>query len=284
MILNSMMFKRATIVGVGFMGGSLGLALKKYRLAKEIVGFSQSRESLDKAIAVKAIDTAETDLEKAIKNSDLVVLAAPVDSIIKLFPTINPYLKRGCIITDLGSAKTEIVEASKSVLSSSSFFVGAHPLAGSEKRGVEFSREDLFENATCIMTPIKETNSMAKEKIKQLWTKVGAKVVVLSPQEHDEILAYISHLPHLLAFGLMEAMPEKYLEYATASLKDITRIAGSSPQMWCDIFMSNSKNILSGLDSLVEIFSDMRRAIIQDDKKSLLEHIAKANELHKKIN
>ncbi|MCA9408633.1 MAG: prephenate dehydrogenase/arogenate dehydrogenase family protein [Candidatus Omnitrophica bacterium] len=284
MILNPNMFKKVTIVGVGLMGGSLGLALKKYRLAKEIVGLSQSQESLHKAVEIKAIDVAETDVEKAVKNADLVVLAAPVESIIKLFSTINPHLKRGCIITDLGSAKTEIVEASKNVLSAPGFFVGSHPLVGSEKRGVEFSREDLFENAMCMMTPIKESNSIAKEKIKQLWTKVGAKIFILSPQEHDQILAYISHLPHLMAFGLLEIIPEKFLEYATAGLRDTTRIAGSSPQMWSDICMTNSKNILTALDQFVEILSDMRRSIMQQDKKSLLDHISKANELHKKIN
>jgi prephenate dehydrogenase len=207
-----------------------------------------------------------------------VVLAAPVESIIKLFTTINPYLKRGCIVTDLGSAKAKIVEKGEKILSAPSFFVGSHPLTGSEKKGVENARVDLFEGTTCIMTPTDKTNQIAKQKVKHFWTKLGMEVKFLTPDEHDETLAYVSHLPHLLAYGLMESVPAKYFEYASQGLKDTTRVAASSPQMWNDICMANSKNILNALDHCVELLAHFRKAIVSGDQKSLLSHFNKAQE------
>lgn len=283
MLLRSYIFKRITIVGVGLMGGSLGMAIKKYRLAREVIGLSHRQSALAQALKSKAIDVAFLDVKKAISNADLVVLAAPVDSIIKLFTTINPYLKRGCMVTDLGSAKAKIVEKGERILSVPSFFVGSHPLTGSEKKGVEHASIDLFEGATCIMTPTSKTNQVAKQKVKHFWTKLGMEVKFLSPEEHDEILAYVSHLPHLLAYGLMESVPSKYFEYASQGLKDTTRIAASSPPMWNDICMSNSKNVLNALDQCVEHLAHFRKAIVSGDQKSLLDHFAQAQEKQKKL-
>lgn len=278
MLLRSYMFKRVTIVGVGMMGGSLGMAIKKHCLAREVIGLSHRQSALAQAIKNKAIDVSCVDVKRAISNADLVVLAAPVDSIIKLFSTINPYLKRGCIITDIGSAKAKIVEKSEKILSNPAFFVGSHPLVGSEKKGVTHAAVDLFEGATCIMTPTKATNQVARQKVKHFWTKLGMEVKLLPPEEHDEILAYVSHLPHLLAFGLMESVPPKYFEYASKGLKDTSRIAASSPQMWNDICMANTKNVLNALDHCVEYLAHFRNAIVRGDQKSLINHFTKAQE------
>jgi prephenate dehydrogenase len=278
MLLRTYIFKRITIVGVGLMGGSLGMAIKKHSLAREVIGLSHRQNALTEALKNQAIDVALMDVKKAISNADLVVLAAPVESIIKLFTTINPYLKRGCIVTDLGSAKAKIVEKGEKILSAPSFFVGSHPLTGSEKKGVENARVDLFEGTTCIMTPTDKTNQIAKQKVKHFWTKLGMEVKFLTPDEHDETLAYVSHLPHLLAYGLMESVPTKYFEYASQGLKDTTRVAASSPQMWNDICMANSKNILNALDHCVELLAHFRKAIVSGDQKSLLSHFNKAQE------
>jgi len=272
-----------TIVGVGLIGGSLGMAIKKNKLAREVVGLSYNQASLDEAIKNKAIDSAFTDVSKAIRNADLVILATPVDSIIKLLPAINPHLKRGCIVTDVGSAKLEIIEAVEKKLNAPNFFVGSHPLAGSEKGGSENARADLFEDSLCVMTPKKQTHRTARERVKYLWTNIGAKVKTLSPEEHDEILAYVSHLPHLAAYGLMETVPKKFLEYAARGLKDTTRIAGSSPQMWNDICMANSKNILKALDEMVKNLAILRKAIVQHDQKSLIQSFIKAKEKRDEI-
>ena len=276
-------FKRVTIVGVGLMGGSFGLALKKYQLASEVIGFSHRQSSLVNALKVKAIDEGHTDVAKAIRNSDLIVLATPVSTIVQLFATISPHLKRGCIVTDLGSTKVEIVEAAEKKLPNHVYFIGSHPMTGSEQTGVEFARAELFENAHCILTPTSKTSPVAKEKIKHLWTKMGAKIALLSPVEHDEILSYISHLPHLLAYGLMETIPQKFLEYATPGLKDTTRIASSSPQVWNDICIANSKNVIKALDECVKALSHLRKAIVAEDQKTLMQHFTKAKEKRDEI-
>jgi len=254
------------------------MAIKKNDLAREVVGLSYQKVSLETAIKNKAIDVGFTDVQKAVRNADLVILATPVDSIIKLLSAINPYLKRGCVVTDVGSAKMEIIEAAGKKLSSPNLFVGSHPLAGSEKVGSDNARADLFENSLCIMTPKKETHRTAKEKVKHLWTSMGANVKCLKPEEHDEILSYISHLPHLAAYGLMETVPKKFFEYAAQGLKDTTRIAGSSPQMWNDICMSNSKYVLKALDEMVKNFSHLRQAIINHDQKALMQYFTQAKE------
>ena len=272
------MFKRVTIVGVGLMGGSLGLAIKKHGLAQEVVGVSQQQSTLVQAIKHHAIDEAQTDLEKAIRHSELVILATPVETIVKLLPIINPYIRRGCIVTDLGSTKLEIVEAAEKSLSQAPFFIGSHPLIGSEKQGVDNARAELFENAQCLLTPTEKTHPMVKEKMKFFWTKLGAQVTFLSPQEHDAILAYTSHLPHLLAYSLMEIVPAQHLPLAAQGFKDTTRIAASSPKIWNDICFANSKNILKALDEMVKNLAVLRKAIVNRDEQGLVQHFTKAKE------
>jgi len=270
------MFRKVTIVGVGLMGGSIGLAIKKYGLAKEVVGLSHRQSSLMQAIKMKAIDSGLVDVPKAIRNADFVILAAPVESIIQLFATINPYLKRGCIVTDVGSSKGEIVDAAEKILTVPNFFVGSHPLIGSEKKGVNHSNAELFEKSQCLMTPTDKTNTVAKEKVKQFWTKIGAQVGFIPAEEHDQILASVSHLPHLIAYGLIETIPQEYLKYAPQSLIETTRIASSSPQLWNDICLSNSKNVVKSLDDLVKGLAQLRKAIVSQDQKKLMEYFSSA--------
>jgi len=271
MVFRTQMFRRATIVGVGLIGGSIGMAMKKHNLATEVVGVSRKNSSLVNALKNKAIDKAYNDIKKAVTNSDFVILAAPVGSIITLLPMIGKHVKRNCIITDVGSIKAGIVAEAEQHLPSAQLFVGSHPLAGSEKMGAGFADPTIFENSMCVMTPTKKTNRLARDKVKHFWTKIGAKVTVLSPEEHDKILAYISHLPHLLAYGLMEAIPPEFLQYATQGLKDTTRIAASSPQMWNDICMSNDKNILKSLDEFTSYIAAYRKSIIAKDEKMLVD-------------
>jgi prephenate dehydrogenase len=271
-------FRRIVIIGVGLMGGSLGLAIKKSGLTKEVVGFSPKQSSLEQALKIGAIDTATSDLNEALHHADLVVMATPVETIINLLPKLNDALRRGCIVTDLGSSKVEIVEAAEKRLSNSEFFVGSHPLSGSEKKGVEFASADLFSGAVCIMTPTTKTNKAAIEKVKTLWTRIGSEVKFLTPEEHDEILGYVSHLPHLLSFALMGTVPMKSLEFITPSLKDMTRIAASSPQMWSDIFLSNSTCVLKSLDETVKKLAEIRQAITKHDSKMLIDQFSQSKE------
>lgn len=254
------------------------MALKKYKIARQVVGLSYRQSSLVQALKIKAIDVGLTDTSKAVRGSDLVVLATPVNTIIKLLPTIEPHLRRGCIVTDVGSIKGKIVEEAEKILPHPGFFVGSHPLAGSEKKGAMFADEDLFQGSRCIMTPTDVTNQVAKEKVKYMWTKIGANVSFMSAEEHDTALSYISHLPHLLAYGLMRSIPKEFLEYASSGLKDTTRIASSTPQMWNDIFMSNPKKILKSLDDMVAELGLFRKTIIDRDQKALIQYFTEAKE------
>ncbi len=270
------MFRKVTIIGVGLIGGSIGLAIKKHKLAREVVGLSQKQSSLMTALKSQAIDHAYQDVRKAVSYADFVILATPVSIIKGMLSTIGPFLKKHCIVTDVGSTKSAIVATAHNKLKGLAHFVGSHPLAGSEKTGVQYANAELFQNSLCIMTPTDKTNRTARERVKYFWTRIGSHVKFLSPEEHDRALGFISHLPHLLAYGLIDIVPKEYLEYAAGGLKDTTRIASSSAQMWSDICLSNSKNIIAALDLLVKKLSSFRRLITVNDHKLLLEQFKTA--------
>lgn len=277
MAFNNFLFNRVTIVGVGLIGGSIGMAVKKNRLARQVIGFSQRHTSLVTATKNGAIDIASHDIKRAVSGADLVVLSTPVSTILNFLPEIAPHLKRGCIVTDVGSTKAEIVEVAERNLANC-FFVGSHPLAGSEKRGATYASAELFENSLCIVTATEKTNQRAKDKIQAFWTKLGSTVKVLSPAEHDQILAYISHLPHVLAYSLIATIPTEHLAYAAQGLKDTTRIASSSPQMWNDICVANTKPLLKSLDEFVKNLAFLRKAIVSVNEKEIIEYFQKAKE------
>ncbi|MCK5581095.1 MAG: prephenate dehydrogenase/arogenate dehydrogenase family protein, partial [Candidatus Omnitrophica bacterium] len=219
----------------------------------------------------------------AVINTDLVVLATPVSIIHGMLSMIGPHLKRGCIVTDVGSSKEEIVNAAREMLPPHVSFVGSHPMAGSEKRGVQHATAELFEGSQCILTPTENTNRGALEKVRRFWTRVGCKIKILSPEEHDKILANVSHVPHIMSYALMEAIPESYLVYAAGGLKDTTRIASSSPQMWNDICLGNSKNIIAALDEVVKKLSGIRKAMSMADQKALIQHFQTAKNKRDKL-
>jgi len=270
------LFRRVAIVGVGFMGASLGLAIKKKELAKEVVGIGRNEASLKEAKNIGAIDESFLDAKKGLLGADLIVLATPVQAIIDTLEFLGKEHQRGCIITDLGSTKVAIVERAEKVLHHSALFVGSHPLVGSEKKGPKFANVSLYENAPCIMTPTDKTNRLAKEKIKHFWTQLGGQVKMMTPAEHDEALSFVSHLPHLIAFALMKTIPDQFLEYTTQSLRDTTRIAASDPQIWCDIALSNHKNVLKSIDETVKNLSLIRKAVVSRDVPSLQEILKSA--------
>jgi len=269
-------FRKITIVGVGLIGGSIGLAIRKNKLAREIAGMSQHQSTLDAAKKVKAIDQGYTDLRAAVQNADCVIFATPVSTIISLLAVIGPHLKRGCVVTDVGSTKSAIQTAAEKHLPQHVFFIGGHPLAGSEQKGVEHARADLFEKSTCILTSTDNTNRRARDRVKSMWNKMGAVVKIMETVQHDQTLAYVSHLPHLAAFAMMDAIPGNFLEFGAQGLKDTTRIASSSPQMWNDICLANSKNVTVAIDDLVKRLALVRRSIVRRDQKQLLEFFKSA--------
>jgi prephenate dehydrogenase len=277
------LFRRVAIVGVGFMGASLGLAIKKRGVARSVIGIGRQETSLREAADLGAIDEGTMDLHKGLVGADLIVLATPVNTILNIIDILGKEHRRGCIITDLGSAKAAVVDRAEKVLHHSLLFVGSHPLVGSEKRGPANANAQLYEGAICVMTPTDKTNRLARDKIKQFWSQLGSTVKLMTPQEHDQVLAYISHLPHLMAFALMKTIPDNHLDHATQGLKDTTRIAASDPQVWKDIALTNHKPILKALDEAVKVLAAIRKAIVGRDQEALMDVFKQAKEKRERL-
>ncbi len=264
------------MLGTGLLGGSVALALKEKGLAERVVGTSRHESSLKLALERHVIDEACTDVNKAIQGADFVVLASPVQVIIEHIKDISKHLRRGCLVTDVGSTKAAVVEAAEKFFPPHVLFVGSHPMAGSDKSGVGQSSAGLFQGAMCLMTPTDKTNKVARDKVKHLWTTLGAEVKYIDPLKHDEALAYVSHLPHIVAFGLMRAVPEEFLPYGANGLRDTTRVAGSSPKMWSDICLSNYRHVLKAIDESVKSLSEIRKAVVEHDEAALINCLAQA--------
>lgn len=278
------LFRKVTIIGIGLLGGSIGLTIKKHRLAKEVVGVSRRPTALSYALKNKIVDKTTSNITQSLDNADLVILATPVKTIVTLLANIGKHLKRGCIVMDVGSTKSTIVEIAHKHLPPHVFFVGAHPLAGSEKKGIEFCSDQLFDNSLCILACNAKTNKQAEERVKKFWEQMGSTVKVTSPDEHDKILAFTSHIPHLLAYGLVDAIPDAFMPYGSTGLKDTTRIASSNPQLWNDIFMENSKNVLVALDDVVRVLSRYRQSIASRNEAVLTEDLKRSKNKRDAIN
>lgn len=277
-------FDRVAIIGVGLIGGSIGLALKKKRLSKEVIGVARKNKTLKDALGLKAIDKATRNIKSAVKDADLVILCQPIQAIIDSFPKILPFLKTGAIVTDVGSSKMEIVKAAHKILPRGVFFVGGHPLAGSEKRGINFASAKMFDNSICILTPTSTTHKKALKVIQEFWTGLGAKTVILKPDIHDKVVAFISHLPHLVAFSLINSIPSSYLKFSSMGLKDTTRIASSDAVLWRDICLSNSPQILKAIDAFEAVLRDFKRRILNKDLSGLNKKFSNAQKKRNNLN
>lgn len=273
------MFKKIAIIGTGLIGGSLALAIKKKKIACEIVGVSRHKKSISLAKKIGAIDRGSQDLG-IIKNSDLVILATPVNTILNLAPRISGIIDKRCIVTDVGSTKRDIVAKLERIFPN---FVGSHPLAGSEKRSILNANAQIFKDSLCILTPTKMTKIPALNKVKLFWRIVGAKTVFLNPKTHDNILSVTSHLPHAVAFALIGIVPDKYFKFSAGGLKDSTRIALSDNELWADIFLSNKKNILKSIDSLQSNLSRIKSAIRLQNRNLLSKILKRAHKKREKL-
>jgi prephenate dehydrogenase len=245
-----MPFDRVSILGVGLLGGSLGLALKSRLSSSKIIGYGHRRASLNTALEIGAIDEAYDSAAEAVRGADLVVLCTPVGIFSDMLRQISPALKAGAVVTDVGSTKRPVVRAAEELLAGGARFVGSHPMAGSEKRGVEFARADLFENATGIVTPTDQTDAAALAEVVGFWRLLGMRVVQLTPEEHDRHLAAVSHLPHAVAAALVAMQADAALPMAGKGFLDATRIAGGDGRLWRDILIDNADNMKAVLAAL----------------------------------
>lgn len=267
--------KKLVIFGVGLIGGSVALALKQARFTSHIVGVGRTKSSLDEALTLGVIDSAETDIAKALDGADLVLIAAPVAQTTAILQSIKPHLNKQTVITDAGSTKGDVLAAAHSVLGAQfNQFVGGHPIAGAEKSGVSAAKVDLFISKNVVLTPTKETNMDAIASVTQLWQACGAIVSEMPAENHDGIFAAVSHLPHLLAFALVDdiaARPNaaQLFSFAASGFRDFTRIAGSHPEMWRDISLANRAALLNELSAYQLELNQLKQLIENADGAGL---------------
>jgi prephenate dehydrogenase len=280
-------FNKTTIIGVGLIGGSLARVLKDKDLTREITGAGRSKESLELALRTGVIDRMEQSSARAVEGADLVVLSSPVGAFEQLVTEIAPSLKKGAILTDVGSVKGAMVKRIEALLPAGVHYVGGHPIAGKEKHGVGEASGALFRGAKCILTPTAGTDPRALEAVKALWLAAGANMVLMDPDAHDHIFAAVSHLPHAAAFAMVSTVagfnagPENYINFSGAGFRDFTRIAASSPEMWRDICLLNGKNIIDMIDRYEAELKRIKKAIKQQDAATLEKLFRSASELRR---
>lgn len=277
---------KLVIIGVGLIGGSFAQALRNAGLVKHIVGISRSQKNMQYAIELGVIDEIASDIASALHHADLVFLAMPVGQTQHIMEKIAPHLQANTIVTDAGSTKQDVIAAAHHSLSMQSrhHFVPGHPIAGAEQSGVQAAQPDLYLNKHVILTPLPETSADAIERVYQLWQVCGAQVSLMPANEHDQILAATSHLPHILAFTLMNHLsntnqPENMLRFAGSGFRDFTRIASSSPEMWRDICLANRAALLKQIDRYRDELKVLQVILSTNDAEALEENFSRARSL-----
>lgn len=261
--------QHVTIIGVGLLGGSVSLALKAGDPSIHVAGVGRRHQSLQKALESGVIDSAHLDPAEPAAETDLVVLAAPVRAFPAHLEAIAPRLPARAWVTDVGSTKAQVVAEAERILGPSGPFVGSHPVAGSDRKGAAYSRADLFEGATCILTPTDTTPPELVDRTEALWRSMGMRIVRMSPHAHDRALARVSHLPHLLAAVLMLLPTGEELDLSGSGFADTTRLAGGDPEMWRDIALTNGPAILDALEGFSAALSRLREQIATADADAI---------------
>ncbi len=271
------MIDRLAIIGVGLIGGSLSLALKKVGQVGEVVGYARSESIRQQALELGVIDRSAGSIADVIKDADIIFLAVPMGAMSSVLIELAPHITDRMIITDGGSAKAQVIESARVALGERfSQFVAGHPIAGTEKSGPSAAFANLYNNHRVVLTPVAETNSESLEKVRAMWQLTGAEVVDMSAEHHDKVLAATSHLPHLLAFNLVGMLAkstdcDEILRFAAGGFRDFSRIASSDPVMWRDICLSNSAAILELLNDYRRGLDSLEQAIINNDGDQLVD-------------
>lgn len=277
---------KLVVIGVGLIGGSFALALRNAGMVKHVVGIGRSQKNMQRALELGVIDEIASSLASALKGADFVQLAMPVGQTGKIMAQIAPYLDSGTIVSDVGSTKQDVILAARTYLAQNlTHFVPCHPIAGTEFSGAEAASVQLFCGKHLIITPLAENSDPAIALVTSLWQHCGAEVSCMPADQHDRILATISHLPHILAFTLMnqvrtniEDKPEEVLHFAGSSFRDCTRIASSSPEMWRDICLANREMLLKQIDAYQNELSRLRTILANNDGEALERAFTNARE------
>jgi prephenate dehydrogenase len=268
-----------TIVGVGLIGGSIGLAVKRRRIAQRVLGVGRQLASLQVAQTVGAIDEGFLDLPAAVRSADAVVFCTPVDRIAEQVVAAAAVCRSGTLLTDAGSTKAVIVRTVKGRLPPGVTFIGSHPLAGSEKRGCEHADADLFQDRLTVVTPTHGTLRAEVERVLEFWRALGSRVKVMAPEEHDQALALTSHLPHLLAAALAGVLPPELHELTASGFRDTTRIAAGDPDLWTAIVTQNRVALLDALGRLQDRLTTFKTALMMQDGTAVHSLLAQAKEV-----
>ena len=284
------MFKKICIIGCGLIGSSLARAIKKNNLAEKIVSSNRSDAVNKKVIELKIVDDSSSDTKKMADGSDLVVIATPLSSYEDVISKIKNSLKNGVILTDVGSVKENIINLIEKNIPESISWIPSHPIAGTEESGPEAGFSELFQNRWCILTPSKKAKEKDINLLQTFWEKVGSKVDIMEAKQHDYILSITSHIPHLIAYNIVNTslniQDEKestIVKYSAGGLRDFTRIAASNPIMWRDVFIQNKKNTSKMIDQFIKNLEDLKKAIENEDGKKLEQIFTKTKKIRKDI-
>lgn len=271
------MINRLCIIGVGLIGGSLARALRSAGYCREVIGAGRDPAHLQQAVDLGVIDRFETEPGKAVAGADMVLLAVPLGAMGSVFAAIRGHLAEGAVLTDAGSAKVSIIDAARSAFGRvPGYFVPGHPIAGTENSGVAASLPDLYRGRRVILTPLEDTDPTAVSRVRAMWEAAGARVSEMEPVHHDAVLAATSHLPHVLAFTLVDSLArlgdrEEIFAYAAGGFRDFTRIASSDPVMWRDICLANGDAIRRMIDRYIDDLRTINKAVSERDGNRLLE-------------
>ena len=284
------MFKKVCIIGCGLIGSSLARAIKKNNLAEKVVSSNRSDFVNRKVIELNIVDDSNSDTKKIAEESDLIVIATPLSSYKDVILKIKDSLKNGTILTDVGSVKENVTSLIEKYIPENVSWIPSHPIAGTEESGPESGFSELFKNRWCILTPSKEAKEKDINLLKSFWEKIGSKVDIMESKQHDLILSITSHIPHLIAYNLVntslnfqDEKKSNIVKYSAGGLRDFTRIAASNPIMWRDIFIHNKNNTSKIINKFIKNLEDLKQAIENEDEKKLEQIFTKTRKIRKDI-
>jgi prephenate dehydrogenase len=277
-------WENIALIGVGLLGGSLGLAIRQRGIAQQVSGYARSPQSKENCLKTGVVDRVETDLARTVSQADLIVLSTPIAQMAVLAEAMLPALKKGCLVTDVGSVKASVVHTLEPLLTrGNAHFIGSHPMAGAEKMGVLAAKSDLFDNAICAITPTAQSDPVRVAELQEFWEAVGTRPLLLTPELHDDLVGRSSHLPHVVAAELANcvlspAHPKEQGILCANGFRDTTRVASGSPEMWRDISLANRENLARVLGVFIEDLQGFRRALEQKDVTAVEEFFAQAKQ------
>ena len=284
------MFTKVCIIGCGLIGSSLARAIKKNNLSSQIVSSNRSDSTNRKVIELEIVDDSSSDSKRMVDGSDLIIIATPLSSYESVISKIKNSLKNGAILTDVGSVKENIIHLVEKTIPEHVSWIPSHPIAGTEESGPEAGLAELFENRWCILTPSKKSKEKDIKLLETFWKKIGSKVDIMDAKQHDYILSITSHIPHLMAYNIVntsitmqDEKKSSIIKYSAGGLRDFTRIAASNPIMWRDIFIQNKKNTSKMIEKFIENLESLKKAIENEDGKKLEEIFIKTKKIRKEI-